>query len=95
MFLPHIHTNWRKFLKVMDIFSNYGDNITSVCLCPKSARCTPLMHAIFGISTIHHEGKKKSLLTDSLLLIKMKKTFFFYLRRKNSASSVDIYQYIQ
>ena len=31
----------------------------------------------------------------ALLLIKMKKTFFFYLRRKNSASSVDIYQYIQ
>ena len=47
-----------KVLEVMDIFSNCGDNITSVCLCPKSARCTPLMHAIFGISTIHHEGKK-------------------------------------
>lgn len=34
------------------------------------------MHAIFGISTIHHEGKiLKSVLIDSLLLIKMK-TFF-------------------
>ena len=43
----------------MDIFSNCGDNITSVCLRPKSARCTPLMHAIFGISTIHHESKIK------------------------------------
>lgn len=35
------------------------------------------MHAIFGISTIHHEGKifLKSFLIDLLLLIKMK-TFF-------------------
>lgn len=79
----------------MDIFSNYGDNITSVCLCPKSARCTPLMHAIFGISTIHHEGKKKKFTNRFIVIDKNEENFFFYLRRKNSASSVDIYQYIQ